>query len=369
MDKLEDILNELRHIISISRKAYDEKDTFNLFRVLNVQCVELKHSAFLAELLNPKGSHHQGKCFLESFIRQFTPDFKVDDTTKVWVERSTKYGRIDIMIETSTNPRQAIIIENKIYAGDQNAQLKRYHNYAKSTFGENNFSILYLTLYGNEASQQSCDGVPYKRISYKNDIRNWINDCCNQSSNFPNLCISLKQYNEIIDELTNMNEELIHAMVKHADTIAEILDNQWNYKAYVLNEIIKRLLIEVADELYLDTNIKSKELKDNVECDFQKEDWDKYSIFLGKDRNAYFLGIHRFQSEGLNEPIEHLDCFSENSEKDWPYGWKWIDDKYVNLMYNKTLANIIQEPEAFKEYLKRELMNILEKVKEKDIKL
>lgn len=44
---------------------------FNVFRLLRMEEDEVRlHSRFIAELLDPKGSHGQGSAFLELFLRQ-----------------------------------------------------------------------------------------------------------------------------------------------------------------------------------------------------------------------------------------------------------------------------------------------------------
>ena len=83
------------------------------------------HSAFLAELLNPNGSHGQKDTFLKLFTNAFCFKEKVIDTTscRIKVEDHiglisadrTQGGRMDIVI-TDKHFNQ-IIIENKIYAG------------------------------------------------------------------------------------------------------------------------------------------------------------------------------------------------------------------------------------------------------------
>lgn len=53
-------------------------------------------------------------------------------------------GRIDIIVTDGNG--NAVIIENKIYAADQDKQMVRYHNYAKHNFNAHN--LFYLSLYG-----------------------------------------------------------------------------------------------------------------------------------------------------------------------------------------------------------------------------
>jgi hypothetical protein len=43
-------------------------ETFNIFSILGVESKENKtHSSFIAELLNPNGSHYMNAVFLEAF--------------------------------------------------------------------------------------------------------------------------------------------------------------------------------------------------------------------------------------------------------------------------------------------------------------
>lgn len=91
--------------------------------------------------------------FLKEFLKNKNiwedDDFDIMNS-KVFVEKDTgpikkgrdaEGGRIDILIET---PKQLIVIENKIYASDQENQLMRYFKYCKSQ--NKSFRLLYLTL-------------------------------------------------------------------------------------------------------------------------------------------------------------------------------------------------------------------------------
>ena len=124
-------------------------DNFNIFRILKIQANEVKtHSALIAELLNPKGTHGCDDTFLKLFLdlqrkqhkkhSAFLKRFEKFETTKssASVEKhigfksndETEGGRIDILVTDHFN--NAIIIENKIYAGDSNlssgGQIQRY---------------------------------------------------------------------------------------------------------------------------------------------------------------------------------------------------------------------------------------------------
>ena len=121
-------------------------EKFNIFNILKLTSDEVSHSKFIAMLLNPKGDHCMNDLFLNLFLKTINNkecnlfDFS---NAEVKTEYSFGNGQIDILINTN---KKKIIIENKIYAKDQDKQLKRYHDFDKNAI------LLYLTLNGNEPS-------------------------------------------------------------------------------------------------------------------------------------------------------------------------------------------------------------------------
>ena len=129
---------------------------FNIFNILSLSTNEVRtHSAFIAELLNPRGSHGQGSLYLDRFLAQFGIAGQAFDSKRSKVEieyhiggidaKNSTGGRIDILLTDANTNR--IMIENKIYAGDQHEQLLRYHRYDPKA------ALFYLTLSGNEPSE------------------------------------------------------------------------------------------------------------------------------------------------------------------------------------------------------------------------
>lgn len=203
MTKINEISNKYEEISKVSG------DNFNVFRVIELTSDEVRlHSKFLAELLNPKGSHGQGSKFLDLFIQQFDIKNVDPETSKVDVEKyignktDTEGGRIDILIEDSN--QNAIIIENKIYARDQENQLVRY-----STYTTNSKIIFYLNLDGSDPSEYSCHGLKidedFKVISYKDDILTWLENCKKESVSLPLLREGITHYMNLIKHLTGQS--------------------------------------------------------------------------------------------------------------------------------------------------------------------
>ena len=120
-------------------------ENFNVFKLLGRETDEVHtHSAILADLLNPRGSHGQGVAFASKFkpFEQLGLDGDKLKKARVQAEVAKSIGRIDILIETD---QWCIVIENKIYADDQPRQMERYHEFA-SNEGKR-YKLFYLTLW------------------------------------------------------------------------------------------------------------------------------------------------------------------------------------------------------------------------------
>lgn len=174
-----------------------EAGHFNLFEIMKINYYEvLVHTPVLCNLLDPRGSHAQGDLFYRRFIEtvfdsEDIAHFDNYDKSRVKVqdEMFTRYGQIDIFVHhnSTTNP-YLWIIENKIFAGDQEKQLARYYEYAKSIpgFDESNIRVLYLKPFEGNPSEISLDrtllntlskkGV-FKIISYDKHILHWLQTC------------------------------------------------------------------------------------------------------------------------------------------------------------------------------------------------
>lgn len=179
---------------------------FNVFRVLGMERREVRtHSAFLAELLNPSGSHGQGAIFLRDFIEQVLglPPGLADqgdweagtELTDAWLD-----GRLDIMLR-SNKAKVVIAIENKIDALDQEKQIPRYRSWLDNSFRHKGFPesqrvLVYLTIDGHKPAEGKAD----KCMSYKTDVRGWLRTA-SAKVEAPRLSDALRQYVDIIEQL------------------------------------------------------------------------------------------------------------------------------------------------------------------------
>ena len=356
---MNDIINILSQVRIVSQKIKEQRkekfergESFNIFNDLGFMSDEVHlHSMFLANLLNPKGSHGQRGKFLEAFLKMLQKSFPVIsadslelDTAVASVEvekyigrqTDSEGGRIDIYL---TDGKHSIIIENKIYAGDQHHQMLRYRNYGMSQKGndtEKSFVLIYLTLDGCSPSKDSL-GEDLKEndivcLSYKSDIRGWLDRCVELASRTPLVRETINQYISTIDILTNNvmedNKELLDILSKeeNLDAIYDIANN----KNIVVNRFINEVFIPKLRDL---AESKGLTMGDNCTENWMEESWAGASFYNPKWK--YLKLAFEFEHKGLGFLIfgfrpKNEDGVKREDVKDWEKVQKNYSTKDVN---------------------------------------
>lgn len=261
-EKIAYLLVDTKRIVAHQRELADLRgETFNVFSILKMERLENgTHSAFITELLNPDGSHLKDNIFLKLFLETLDEvPLTLDlSTAKVKPEYhlgtrdidAKSGGRIDIYISDGIN---SISIENKIDAGDQEAQIERYcnHNTGRNT-------VLYLTLHGSEPSICSKgaleSGIDFHTISYRKQIIEWLDKCLKEAADSPILRETIKQYKILIQKLTatmaeKEQHELTNLMLSHYKEAKYIAAN-FNRVTEGIREGIRQSVVENLKKRY-----------------------------------------------------------------------------------------------------------------------
>lgn len=238
-------------------------ETFNIFSVLHKDHDERRlHSRFLAALLNPAGSHKMNDKFLNIFLNIIgLHDIDLNNSI-IYPQESDKSenSNIDILI-IDKKSKNAIVIENKIFAGDSNnengGQLERYYNHVKTVekIPTKNIHVYYLTLDGHEPSETSLGGKDtelskkYHCISYKVEILQWLNLCLEKTAATPFLRESILQYITLIKKMTN--DTSVEERLAIKNLIAKSTENMNSAKLLVdnFNHVKWHTMREFWDEL------------------------------------------------------------------------------------------------------------------------
>jgi len=344
MANLEELLKEISGIVKVEKTLQEEKrkrgENFNIFNVLGLSSSEVRlHSAFLAELLSPDGDHGLGDKFLKSFIEKVTRksdsdkndcDFIFDSSSvkEVKVEKDIgpingEYGgRIDICLVDRYG--SYVIIENKIYAGDQSIQMKRYWNYAqKMCKGDTNkYRLIYLTLDGHAPSEDSCCGLnpkDYICLSYKYDIISWLNRCVELAVRQPLLRETIIQYIDTLNQLTynemdNSNEILkIMSKEEYLDAIFVIANNIDGMICNIINNNLYPQLLLLAQSKGLKLNFTQNNgwmTNSWAGWSFEHPDWKNFRIAMEFEKRGMgnlIIGFLRKE----NKRREDIECWEE----------------------------------------------------------
>ena len=341
---------EVASICALEQAQQEERnrkgENYNLFSILSIERYELKHSALIANLLDPKGSHGCGDAFLRAFFEialkgtayPFESSTPLDSRTEHYTGpiAGDTGGRIDILVKSS---HYGLIIENKIYAGDQDKQLTRYDNYGKKTFGAGRYLLVYLTLFGSEASKEStatksAEEVGYLRLSYAEDILRWLEQCVRLADNKPLVRESLNQYIRTIKQLTyqDMNQKdirkIIDLAVDHPEVVATLSSKRDAIAQGIRKKYIFAELKKYADQkgwLYDDSESSYNEEEPKIR--FRKEGWDGSIIISADSENKksnygwwmnLWIGI-----DSKEAGAKKLACLEKQSPE-YPMGWEYL---------------------------------------------
>ena len=150
---------------------------FNLFEALGIVRQEIRHSNFLAWLMNPSQAHGLGDSFLKAFLMKTSVKARMSGIKKtispvdvdVWDLTETEIRRewrnIDILLVENAK-RFVCVIENKIYSSEHSDQLRRYREEVVETeFPEYTRHYVLLNVTGEEPSDSEYYvGVTYDEV-------------------------------------------------------------------------------------------------------------------------------------------------------------------------------------------------------------
>lgn len=307
------LLNQINPIIKVYEKhAQLSGEKFNIFSIIGMESDEVKtHSAFIGELLNPKGNHSLEEKPLRLFVQNvFGEEFDIDYDSSFCQkeqhiglinENKTEGGRIDLVIRDKK--KIAFVIENKIYASEQINQLLRYKNAYPEA------KILYLTLEG-EISKLHQNENDYKIISYKEDILNWIEICAKEAFDKPMVREILNQYAYLIRKLTNQTTN-----TEMKEEIQKIINDNYLESSEIYKNFEDARKSKIF-QIFQDLENREIKLEDNsvwkIMIDYNSKIWDtkKYKTVLisnNENSNIFFFIKYRysFNSPKLSKGIVH----------------------------------------------------------------
>lgn len=403
--------------LDLIKRKYDIlhsfEDEFNIFSILRNERDEVNlHSKFIGDLLKNKSF---GDIFLKLFLEAI--EIKIDEeiNKNIYLEYGVSdNGRIDILLKINSKSfKRAVIIENKIDAGDQWQQLQRYvEAMKKEGYSKDEITIVYLTLAGDTPSNYSLGCIQDEeviKLSYKEHIISWIEKCIKEVAVIPSLRETLIQYKKLLEKLTGKGEK------KMVDELKEMILSKEKYlsAAYLIPDILLEIKRDLQYRFWekLEIEMEKLNLKEvKFEDEFNtKFDLDKVKKFYTNSTNKRFYGL-MYEVEELengNKLYLRIEIESNiywglrvidkdgNSNKnlneeylkkslkdfgfkvtDWWLGWRYcyLDETSLETIdFNKfdaKLAGILRDEDKLKKLVESIVVSIkkdLDKLKENEV--
>lgn len=386
---MSNLLSNVKMIVDNEKRLEIIKgERFNVYSILGMERRETKtHSAFIGELLNPLGTHHKGSVFLEHFCACIGEKNLDPNSSRVFIEHSIgrintnqEGGQIDIFILDKNG--NAISIENKIDAGDQENQILRYYNYRN---GSN--QVYYLTLDGSLPSKNSMGslvpGQDFFIISYKEEIIQWLTLCLKESHDAPILRESIRQYLVLIKKITNSMER------EAEEQLIKVILNNYEEAVFIAENIQKARHL-IADEI---RTVVFERLNESLKSDFilelgnpvssaNSQIWIRHRDFSNRE---LFFGIESFSGQGWNNGQLLVGVFNSGPERSLFASVKgnsntnkwWVDKKdllpyegfNINFSDGSTLKKLHNDKSFKEEFVTNICQQIEEYIASKSVEL
>lgn len=290
----EETKNKIEQLRSIERdfeKIELQLKTPNIFRILNISKAEIRHSNFLAWLLNPTESHNLRGMFLKHFLLDNSIDFDVVDFQNVEIRREWK--NIDLLLIVG---KKVVCIENKVDSQEHSNQLKRYNEIVDKNFDDYKRYFIYLTPNADLPSDDMYEKYSYRQISESLEKIIELHD--------RTLTSEVKQYiSDYVDILKieimkehDMNNLAMKIYNNHKDAFDFIFDNKPDL-ASDFRKYFERKVIE--------------------------KDW-----ILGSPNKGYV----RFLTKPLKEIIPKLQGWKEKEAFTFEIDYFWDNQKRINFV-------------------------------------
>src|SRR5579871_45763 len=218
---------------------------FNIFEALGVVNAELRHSSFLAFLLNPRESHGLRGLILKRLLQETLQEHpEVTSLTPIEIDVSD-FNDCEVQIETDNVdillkfPRHQflVIIENKINSDQHDDQLARYYEQTTRKYPHFKVFGIYLTRHADPS-----DNPHYAPLSHASVCK-----VVTEIMSLPRVSLdrdvglALRQYTEMLGRHFMADENIKELCMKiyqhHKQAIDLIIENLPNQRDAVAKEL------------------------------------------------------------------------------------------------------------------------------------
>lgn len=371
----EQVLKDFLLDINCLKRLDKWSDQFNIFDVLKITNMEIRHSNILAWLFDPNENHGLGDEFIKSFITKVTEKteeskyspFKLllQDFDSYQVYRESNH--MDIVLY-SQQEKTAVVIENKVWAGESKHQLKTYMEKSKQEYSDcEQILYVFLTPGGDDASDPE-NWIPF---SYE-EIVNILVDILRESSLREDVEFLINSYIDTVRKkiMKEKDQELVkicnEIYAKHKSALRLIFENV-SVDSSIESEILFDVLRECQEKQLII-------IEDNNRWEFFTPGMDAYLPKLSTQNSSYGTErVYKYWFEQLDDKLRvHLELGGWNLTEELrdktnalitESGKKVDDYRYKRLFHKDAKLSQNDYEESFKKAVKSLVVACLEKQK------
>ncbi len=286
---------------------------FNIFEAIGMETQEIRHSNFLAFLLDPSQNHGLGDTFLKRFLQRalvdasntlipITPiDVDLWSFDQMIVQREPL--NIDILLVDEAN-ELAVIIENKIGTGEHSGQLSRYYDSVRRHYpGCRKIIGLYLTPKG-EIPFDETDKRRYLTMNY-GQVHTLLEDLIKSRNSVlgPDVSVTIRHYIQLLRRHVVGDPDIDALCRRIYQAHKRALDLIYKYRPD-LQKTIQELLIDLIQEQESPSLIRYPPTESLIL--FMPKEWDVPTL-KGERDSTYSDRVLLFQFQFRNEPTKKLE--------------------------------------------------------------
>jgi hypothetical protein len=344
----------------------------NIFRALSIERKEIRHSNFIAYILDPRENHGLKDIVLRKLLRDIFSDtkaisrniFDADYLDLNHIEIRREWRNIDIIIILDDD---IVLIENKVDTVDQSNQLSRYKKIAEDTFANKKRHYVYLTPFGSDPEDSEARDI-YINYSYV-QIADIIESILTLYQN----SISQKTFFYLMDYLTSIKRELLmndslnelalKVYYAHKEALDFIFDNRPDPSS-ILYPYFEKVILDAGfvigskNKGYI--RFTTQALKNHLPNNGQG--WPNKEVFLFEidyywhDKTADVKAVIAPCGDSIRDALH--DAVKESKFYKVPPGKKWL------VLYRRKLpfiaSEVIKEDE---DEIKKKINKIIEEVR------
>lgn len=355
---------------------------FNLFDVLKISRMEIRHSNVLAWLLNPNENHGLGDAFLKAIVQIVVQNddngrYNVLETLLIDFYSFVVYREwknIDILLVSDVE-KFLIAIENKIDSHEHDNQLKKYRETLATDYPDYRKMHLYLTPEGEEPS----DTDFWDALSYR-DVVEALSDQREATELAPDVALVVENYLDVLRRDIVEDEKLIEICnkiyAKHKKALDLIFEHRIDGRTRLV-DIVKTVLETLSQEnviitvpssnasfLAFHTNAMNECLPPLKEANSSWGSEYVYTYWLAVQEER-MCGI--FEIGGWNVPEDEMQLMQRMIDIEKPNDKRRNTFRYKRLF--RTGWHLIEESDSFEEAVADCTRNVVDKLLRKESKL